>query len=112
MGVVTARWGLVGVMVLSALILGSQAKAEELKMEQGGIEPGKVVLGMRAGFATLTQSITDDFPSSTDVGPLVNFQAMYSLNKWLLAGMMLEWERHGVDTEGRFPVDLGHQDTV
>jgi len=28
---------------------------------------------------------------------------MYSLNKWLLVGMMLEWERHGVDREGRFP---------
>jgi outer membrane protein len=112
MGVVMARWGLVAFMVLSALVLGSQAKAEEWKMEQGGIEPGKVVLGMRAGFAPLTQSLTNAFPSSTGIGSLVNFQAMYSLNKWLLVGMMLEWERHGVDTEGRSPVDLGHQDTV
>jgi outer membrane protein len=111
MGVVLTRWGLVGVIVLSALVLGSQAKAEEYKMEQGGIEPGKVVLGMRAGFAPLTQSLTDEFRSSTGVGPLVNFQAMYSLNKWLLAGMMLEWERHGVSTE-RPSIDLGHQDTV
>jgi len=111
MGVVLARWSLVGFIVLSALFLGSQAKAEVWKMEQGGIEPGKVVLGMRAGFAPLTQSLTDEFPSSTDVGPLVNFQAMYSLNKWLLAGMMLEWERHGVDVERPF-LDLGHQDTV
>jgi len=109
MGVVMARWGLVGFMVLSALVLGSQAKAEEWKMEQGGIEPGKVVLGMRAGFAPLTQSLTAD--SLTDVGSLVNFQAMYSLNKWLLVGMMLEWERHGVDQERPF-LDLGHQDTV
>ena len=96
---------------ISALALGSQARAEEYKMEQGGIEPGKVMLGMRAGFAPLTQSLTNEFPSSTDVGPLVNFQAMYSLNKWLLAGMMLEWERHGVDRERPFR-DLGHQDTV
>ena len=109
MGVVMARWGLVGFMVLSALVLGSQARAEEWKMEQGGIEPGKVMLGMRAGFAPLTQSLTAD--SSTDVGPLVNFQAMYSLNKWLLVGMMLEWERHGVSGE-RPSIDLGHQDTV
>lgn len=111
MGVVMARWGLVGFMLISALVLGSQAKAEEYKMEQGGIELGKVVLGMRAGFAPLTQSITDEFPSSTDVGPLVNFQAMYSLNKWLEVGMMLEWERHGVSAE-RPSIDLGHQDTV
>jgi outer membrane protein len=69
------------------------------------------MLGMRAGFAPLTQSLTNEFPSSTDVGPLVNFQAMYSLNKWLLVGMMLEWERHGVSVE-RPSIDLGHQDTV
>jgi opacity protein-like surface antigen len=103
------RWGVVGFMVISALVLGSQAKAEEWKMEQGGIEPGKVMLGMRAGFAPLTQSLTDN--TSTDVGSLVNFQAMYSLNKWLLAGMMVEWERHSMNVE-RPSVDLGHQDTV
>ena len=110
MGIVIARWGLAGFMVISALALGSQAKAEEWKMEQGGIEPGKVVLGMRAGFAPLTQSLTTN--SSTDVGSLVNFQAMYSLNKWLLAGMMLEWERHGVSKERPNRSILGHQDTV
>ena len=92
MGVVIVRWGLVGFMVISALVLGSQAKAEEWKMEHGGIEAGKVMLGMRAGFAPLTQSLTAN--TSTDVGSLVNFQAMYSLNKCLLVGMMLEWERH------------------
>ena len=91
---VIVRWGLVGFMVISALILGSQAKAEEWKTEQGGTEAGKVMLGMRAGFAPLTQQLT--FNTSTDVGSLVNFQAMYSLNKWLLAGMMLEWERHSI----------------
>ena len=109
MGVNMTRWGLVGCTVLSMLVLGGQAKAEEWKMEQGGIEPGKVMLGMRAGFAPLTQSLTAN--TSTDVGSLVNVQAMYSLNKWLLAGMMLEWERHGVDQERPFR-DLGHQDTV
>jgi outer membrane protein len=109
MGVVLARWGLVGFMVLSALVLGSQANAEEWKMEQGGIEPGKVVLGMRAGFAPVTQTVSEG--TSTDVGSLVNFQAMYSLNKWLLVGMMLEWERHSMSVEGS-NTDLGHQDTV
>jgi outer membrane protein len=111
MGIAIARWGFAGFLVISALALGSQAKAEEWKMEQGGIEAGKVVLGMRAGFAPLTQSLTNEFRSSTDVGSLVNFQALYSLNKWLMAGMMLEWERHGVSQE-RPNVDLGHQDTV
>jgi len=103
------RWGLVGFIVISALVLGSHAQAEDWKMEQGGIEPGKVMLGMRAGFAPLTQSLTDN--TSTDVGSLVNFQAMYSLNNWLLAGMMVEWERHSINLE-QPSVDLGHQDTV
>ena len=109
MGVVMVRWGLVGFMLLSSLALGSHASAEAWKMEQGGIEPGKVVLGMRAGFAPLTQSLTDN--TSTEVGSLVNFQGMYSLNKWLLLGMMLEWERHSVNVE-QTDADLGHQDTV
>lgn len=106
---IIVRWGLVGFLVIGALVLSSQAKAEEWKVEQGGTEAGKVMLGMRAGFAPLTQSLTDN--TSTDVGSLVNFQAMYSLNKWLLAGIMLEWERHAVDQERPFR-DLGHQDTV
>ena len=109
MGVVMARWGLVGIMVLSAIVLVGQAKAEGWKMEQGGIEPGKVVLGMRAGFAPVTQTVSEG--TSTDVGSLVNFQGMFSLNNWLLAGMMLEWERHSMSLEGP-NIDLGHQDTV
>ena len=107
MGVVMIRWGLVGFMLLSSLAMGSHASAEAWKMEQGGIEPGKVMLGMRGGFAPLTQSLNDGI--STDVGSLVNFQGMYSLNKWLLLGMMLEWERHSMSAGG---TDLGHQDTV
>jgi outer membrane protein len=100
---------MMGFMMVNALLLGSHAKAEDWKLEQGGIEPGKVVLGMRAGFVPLTQSLTAN--SSTDVGPLVNFQAMYSLNKFFLVGIMLEWERHSVNRERPYR-DWGHQDTV
>jgi outer membrane protein len=96
-------------MLLLAVAVGAPAQAEQWKFEEGGINPGTVVLGMRAGFAPLTQSVNRNV--STDVGSLVNFQAMYSLNKWLLLGMMLEWERHAMDQ--RQPnVDIGHQDTV
>ena len=109
MGVMMVRWGLVGFMVIGALVIGTQVKAEEWKMEQGGTEPGKVMLGMRAGFAPLTQSLNPGI--STDVGSLVNFQGMYSLNRWLLVGMMLEWERHSMSLEGS-GTDFGHQDTV
>jgi len=109
MAIIMARSSVIGFMVICALALGSQAKAEEWKMEQGGTDPGKVMLGMRAGFAPLTQSLNAGI--STDVGSLVNFQGMYSLNKWLLLGMMVEWERHSMNLEGS-GLDLGHQDTV
>jgi len=85
------------------------AHAEPWTKTDGGTQPGQVLLGMRAGFAPLTQSLTSH--TSTDVGSLVNFQAFYSVNKWLLVGMMLEWERHSVDQVGP-DLDLGHQDTV
>jgi opacity protein-like surface antigen len=112
MAVVTCRGWRGSVLLIAALFVGlvaGQAGAAEMKMQDGGIEPGKVYLGMRAGFAPLTQQLTAN--TSTDVGSLVNFQAMYSLNTWLLIGMMLEWERHSISTE-RPSVDLGHQDTV
>lgn len=96
--------GLVSTMAPAQLVL-----AEGGKQDFGGIEAGKWVLGMRAGFAPLTQELTSN--TSTSVGSLVNFQAMYSVNTWLLVGMMLEWERHGIDQE-RPLIDLGHQDTV
>ncbi|HKT34481.1 MAG TPA: outer membrane beta-barrel protein [Nitrospira sp.] len=112
MSVVSRRhWSgyfLVVVVLLVGLAAG-QVRAEETAMKDGGTEPGKYYLGMRAGFAPLTQQLTGN--SSTDVGSLVNFQAMYSLNTWLLIGMMLEWERHSISQE-RPALDIGHQDTV
>ena len=101
--------GAIMICVVSILIPTQLVLAEDGKQSFGGIEAGKWVLGMRAGFAPLTQELTRN--SSTSVGSLVNFQAMYSVNTWLLVGMMLEWERHGVDRE-RPLIDLGHQDTV
>ena len=111
MRVVRRGWN-VSLLLASVLLLGlsaAPAHAQETAMKDGGTEPGKVYLGMRAGFAPLTQQLTPG--TSTAVGSLVNFQAMYSLNTWLLIGMMLEWERHSVNIEGP-DVDLGHQDTV
>lgn len=109
-------WSVMSLLLVGVMLVGlgaSPAQAEEWKMENGGVEAGKFVLGARAGFAPVTQSVADGplLRTSTDVGSLVNFQAMYSLNTWLLVGMMLEWERHGMSQE-RTSLDLGHQDTV
>ena len=84
-------------------------QAEDWKWTAGGTEPRQWMLGFRAGFAPLTQSLTRN--SSTEVGSLVNAQGMYSVNTWVLAGLMIEWERHAVD-QARPDIDLGHQDTV
>ena len=112
MGMLVQRW-VTAIHLCFVLIMvagaPSFAQSERWKTENGGIEPGKFVFGMRAGFAPLTQSLTGD--SSTDVGSLVNFQALYSLNHWLLVGMMLEWERHSI-SQVQPALDLGHQDTV
>ena len=85
------------------------AQAEEWKKTDGGTHAGQFILGMRAGFAPLTQTLSPG--TSTDVGSLVNFQGLYGLNSWLMLGMIVEWERHSIDVT--FPdTDLGHQDTV
>lgn len=89
------------------IVLPLQAAAQQ--SNEGGIEEGKWVLGMRAGFAPLTQQLAPNI--STDIGSLVNFEALYSLNNFLLVGMMLEWERRAVDQVSPYR-DLGHQDTV
>ncbi len=99
---------LIGV-VLTVLTTLSALPSPILAEEFGGTEPGKWMLGFRVGFAPLTQQLSEN--TSTSIGPLVNFQGLYSLNTWLLVGMMLEWERHGVSVE-QPDVDLGHQDTV
>ncbi|MBX3331457.1 MAG: outer membrane beta-barrel protein [Nitrospira sp.] len=100
--------GLIGVWLI-VLTTISTFPAPIFAEEFGGIEPGKWVLGFRVGFAPLTQQLSEN--TSTSIGPLVNFQGLYSVNTWLLVGMMLEWERHGVSLE-QPDVDLGHQDTV
>ena len=113
MSVVTGRGWRANLLLVSALLVAlgaGQVQAEETTMKDGGTEAGKFYLGMRAGFAPLTQQLTPG--TSTDVGSLVNFQAMYSLNTWLLLGMMVEWERHSISTDGPGSFSLGHQDTV
>jgi len=95
--------------LLTVLSILSTLPSPILAEEFGGTEPGKWVLGFRVGFAPLTQQLSEN--TSTSIGPLVNFQGLYSLNSWILVGLMLEWERHSVSVE-RPDVDLGHQDTV
>ena len=103
--------GPLAILVMTFLVPTGLVLAEDGTQSLGGIEAKTWVLGARAGFAVPTQTLSNDFRSSIDIGPLVNFQALYSFNTWLLGGIMVEWERHGVDRERPY-ADLGHQDTV
>lgn len=64
-------------------------------VHEGMAEEGRITGGFRVGPSFTTQG-----SGVSTVGPLVNFQGMYGLNKWFRAGMMLEWENHGVDNPG------------
>ncbi len=77
-------------------------------MTEGMAEEGRFIAGFRVGPSFTTQ----DGGVST-AGPALNFQGMYGLNRWMRAGMMLEWEQHGLDgrdgsvnTISIFPVTL------
>lgn len=73
---------LVGPSISTALDSGTGGMADE----------GRFTAGFRLGPSFTTQ----DGGVST-AGPALNFQGLYGLNQWLRVGMMLEWERHGLD---------------
>ncbi len=64
-------------------------------VHEGMAEEGRITGGFRVGPSFVTQSSGVD-----TVGPLVNFQGMYGLNRWFRVGMILEWQRHGADVGG------------
>ncbi|MCP9455224.1 MAG: porin family protein [Nitrospira sp.] len=103
-------------------VLGPNGSAQAAHDHQsfGEIQPNVWILGARVGFAVPTQSLSHDVvgiagfhQGSAGIGPLINVQALYSLNRWFLLGLMVEWERHGVDVEERrLSLDVGSQQTV
>ena len=71
---------------------GTSTAADWGWVHEGMAEEGKITAGFRVGPSFTTQS-----SGLSTIGPALNFQGMYGLNKWFRAGMMLEWERHGID---------------
>lgn len=78
-------------------------------VHDGQVKEGRFQIGIRGGLSILTQ----EFLAGTDgaLGSVLSAQAMYGLNKWFSVGLMLDWERRGIDTE-RPSLDLGRLDTV
>jgi len=93
MGII-ARWVLFSIALtvgsLGSLHLETATAAEWV--HEGMAEEGKITAGFRVGPSFVTQG-----SGVSTVGPLINFQGMYDLNKWVRVGMILEWQRHGVD---------------
>ena len=76
---------------------------------EGQAPEGKWTAGFRAGFSLLTQQMIPN--TSSGVGPALNFQGLYGLNKWMNVGLMLEWEHRSVDLQ-RTNTDVGSLNTV
>jgi hypothetical protein len=77
---------------IPSLTIGTAKAADMSWVHEGMAEEGKITAGFRVGPSFTTQS-----SGLSTVGPLVNFQGMYGLNRWFRVGMMLEWQNHGVD---------------
>jgi outer membrane protein len=101
-----------GAVVLAALvgISGLADAADDMSWKHEGTAPeGKVTVGFRVGMALNTQEVVDN--SDTGVGPAINFQATYGVNKWFNVGALLTWQRFSVDVQ-QPKSDLASIDTV
>lgn len=83
-------------LVLATWTLPDAAHAQWV--HEGQAKEGKVTAGIRAGLSIPTQETLNGFDAG--LGPALNLQVQYGLNKFFLLGFMLEWERRGLDTEG------------
>ncbi|MEX5212834.1 MAG: porin family protein [Nitrospiraceae bacterium] len=104
-------WSTAGLLTLIfgiSFVSWSTALAAEW-VHEGQVKEGRWQIGVRAGLSILTQEML----AGTDGGlsPAVNVQAMYGLNKWFSAGLMVDWEHRGIDNE-RPSLDLGTLNTV
>lgn len=97
------------VLVLTLIGLGTFTDTQAQTWTPGGATPGQWMFGGRIGPSTLTQSLSSNIDTAT--GPALNFQGMYAVSNWVMVGLMLEWERRGVDRESPF-LELGSMDTV
>jgi outer membrane protein len=80
-------------MLLAVLMSVAPVRSQAAEwVHEGMAEEGRITTGFRVGPSFTTQS-----SGVSTVGPALNFQGMYGLNKWFRLGMMLEWESHGID---------------
>lgn len=102
-----------GAMLLAVLMSVAPVRSQAAEwVHEGMADDGRITMGLRVGPSFMTQS-----SGVSTVGPALNFQGMYGLNKWFRLGMMLEWENHsidgprsgGVDTITLLPLNLEYR---
>jgi hypothetical protein len=84
-------------MVLVGGCLGVLAPGTSIAADWGWVHEGMAEEGGFTGGFRVGPSFTTQNSGVSTVGPLVNFQGLYGLNRWFRVGMIIEWERHGVD---------------
>jgi hypothetical protein len=79
-------------LLVGALLVSTPEISQAIDIvHEGTARPGEIVAGLRVGPGFSTT------PSLNTVGPSLSFQGLYGLNKWLRAGMVLDWDQHGID---------------
>lgn len=96
MGVRTVTRGLVGVMIAGSVLASMAVPGWAIEIvHEGTARPGEIVAGFRAGPQFSTS------PLLNTVGPNINFQGLYGLNKWLRIGMTIDWGQFKISDAGR-----------
>lgn len=103
-----------GPIILSLVITGGawglvQAADDMSWVHEGTAPQGRWTVGFRAGMSILTQEVIDN--SNTSIGPAINLQVTYGLNKWINLGSMLTWQRHSIDVQDP-KADLASLNTI
>lgn len=79
-------------LVMAVSVMPLRAQAADW-VQEGMADEDKMTVGFRVGPSFVTQST-----GLSTVGPALNFQGMYGINKWFRFGMMVEWENHGLSS--------------
>lgn len=94
----SVRRGLLAVAALALLSVGTIAETARAEwVHEGQAKEGRWTAGLRAGLTLPTQEMFRG--TDTNLGPAVNGQIQYGLNRFFAVGFMVEWERRGWDQE-------------
>jgi outer membrane protein len=100
---------ILGVVVTGAMWGPVQAADDSSWVHEGTAPDGKWTVGFRAGMSILTQEVIDN--SNTSIGPAINLQVTYGVNRWINFGSMLTWQRHSIDVQDP-KADLASLNTI